>query len=251
MMGRWFSEAIEWLVTHLVALGFLLFFVVAVVFRADLFSFFMKQPPRGASAEEKAVAEARLAAEIAARNAAQAKRAAANGHLFRPLEPTEVAKASVEGTPEEKLPVATASPANVSAQTGAGGRQVSKSPRGSAGMLRPVGPQEQRANEQDGAELGEAEADALLAQAREAFRTKNWEQAEALYRRYIRVRPDDPDGFGELGNVFHAQGRDKEARDAYFEAGLRLKLAGDQDRLRHLVEWLKNAGDPRAQVLAR
>ncbi len=259
-MGRWFTELVHWLATHLVALGFLVFLVVAVVFRADLFSIFMKQPPRGASAEEKAVAEARLAAEIKAR-AAQVAKARAEGHMFRPLEPGEAENASKGAAVEEKLPVpgalrpATPAPA----VTPQGLASISKEVRGG---LRPIAPEglpgpgsPDRAMtaraQNSGEEGGALPPEAVLAQAREAFRSGRLEDAEALYRDYIRLRPEDPDGFGELGNVYHAQERDKEAKDAYFQAGLRLKFGGDQERLERLKQWLENAGDARAQVLAR
>lgn len=261
-MGRWFSEAVNWLATHLVALGFLAFFVIAVVFRADLFSIFMKQPPRGASAEEKAVAEARLTAEVKAR-AERAAKARAEGHLFRPLEPGEAVNASKGATVEEKLPVPGAlrptKPAPVPADSSAGGATVSYAETGGeqAGApegQRSAGPSELAANtfvRNRGEDVSALPPETILAQARQAFFNGNLEKAEMLYREYIRRRPEDPDGFGELGNVYHALKRDKEAQDAYFQAGLRLKFEGDQERLERLKQWLEKAGDPRAKVLAR
>lgn len=258
-MGRWFNEAVNWLVTHLVALGFVVFLVIAVVFRADLFSIFMKQPPRGASAEEKAVAEARLAAEIKAR-AERAGKTAAEGHLFRPLTPGEAGNASQDAAAEEQLPV----PGPLRPVAPAPGDSSAK---GRAASYAQGGGEEGASEGQSGSVSGEPAGDAaarnrgddkgtlppetILAQAREAFFGGRLEESEKLYREYIRRRPDDPDGFGELGNVYHALKRDKEARDAYFQAGLRLKFEGDQDRLERLRQWLENAGDPRAKVLAR
>lgn len=261
-MGRWFSEAVNWLATHLVALGFLAFFVIAVVFRADLFSVFMKQPPRGASAEEKAVAEARLAAEVKAR-AERAAEANAAAHRFRPLEPGEAVNASEDAAAEEKLPVPgllrPAKPVPGAAVSSTSGPTVSYAQSGDAQSGVSDGhpsrsPVERAANtfiQDRGEDVSALPPETILARARQAFFDGDLQQAEMLYREYIRRRPEDPDGFGELGNVYHALKRDKEAQDAYFQAGLRLKFEGDQKRLERLRQWLEKVGDPRAKVLVR
>lgn len=256
-MGRWFTDAVNWLTTHLVALGFLGFLIVAVIFRADLFGIFMKQPPRGASAEEKAVAEARLA-EIQAR-AAQAAKKRAESHVFRPLEPGEAETASMGVVAEQALPVpGTLRPATPPATRTPPGSGTPEASYAEVGSARPgVSPGQGSAGTGDtlaqnrAGDTSQLPPEALLAQAREAFRNGRLDEAETLYRNYIRLRPEDPDGFGELGNVYHALKRDKEAKDAYFQAGLRLKFEGDQDRLERLRQWLEHAGDARAKVLAR
>lgn len=236
-MARWIDELGQWLVTHLVLLGFVAFLAVAVVFRADLFSVFREQPPRGASAEEKVVVEARRPPVARSETKPNGKGSQAPEQVFRPLAPNELDAVARSAAPS-------------------GERSSGPSP------LRPTRPEGHPAAAVVGQESASAEQpastgmtdlspDALLVQAREAFRSGRLEEAETLYRRYIRRRPDDPDGFGELGNVYHALGRDEAARDAYFQAGLRLKLGGDEARLARLRQWLENVGDPRARDLVR
>lgn len=91
--------------------------------------------------------------------------------------------------------------------------------------------------------------DDYLQRARRAFWDGNYLTAEAVYVEMIGRFPGDADAFGELGNLYHTLGRHREAREALYEAGLRLKLAGETDRLRDVVEFLETTGDPRVEHL--
>jgi hypothetical protein len=63
---------------------------------------------------------------------------------------------------------------------------------------------------------------ALLAAAREAYWLREYELAESKYQALTRLEPDNPDGYGELGNMYFSQGQWDEAASAYYEAGVRL-----------------------------
>lgn len=52
---------------------------------------------------------------------------------------------------------------------------------------------------------------ALLALANLNFDIQRWARAEELYRRYLALRPEDPDARTDLGVVLRAQGRIEEA----------------------------------------
>jgi tetratricopeptide (TPR) repeat protein len=89
-----------------------------------------------------------------------------------------------------------------------------------------------------------------LQRARRAFWNGEFEAAEAGYMAMISAHPADADGFGELGNLYQSMGKPQRALDAYYEAAVRLKASGEQERFRELVELLTREGDPRADTLS-
>lgn len=92
--------------------------------------------------------------------------------------------------------------------------------------------------------------DELIQRARRAFWNGDFETAERLYFDMLEGASDDPELFGELGNLYLAMGRQELALDAYFEAGLRLRVLGEQDRLNRVIQLLSDKGDQRALELA-
>lgn len=94
------------------------------------------------------------------------------------------------------------------------------------------------------------DADELLQSARRAYWDGDWEQAEARYLEYLARYPDDPDGYGELGNLLQELHRDAEAHTAFYEAIVRLRAAGREEALAPLLQVLRDAGDERASLLA-
>jgi TolA-binding protein len=86
-------------------------------------------------------------------------------------------------------------------------------------------------------------------QARRAFWNGEFEAAEAAYMALISQYPADADAFGELGNLYQSMGKPQRAMDAYFEAAVRLKAAGNTDKLKEVMELLTREGDPRADQL--
>ena len=90
-----------------------------------------------------------------------------------------------------------------------------------------------------------------LQQARRAFWNGEFESAEIAYMALIGEYPADADAFGELGNLYTSMGRSAEALDAYYAAGLRIKAAGDADRLQQVVDILRKENDDRVADLLR
>ena len=90
----------------------------------------------------------------------------------------------------------------------------------------------------------------VLAAAREAYWMRNNEEAESLYRQLIDLNPDDPDGYGELGNLYFSLGRWDDAALAYFEAGSRLARTGHIMEAENLLEVIRGLESSQADELA-
>jgi tetratricopeptide (TPR) repeat protein len=93
----------------------------------------------------------------------------------------------------------------------------------------------------------------LLAAAREAYWLRDYAAAEQKYQEMIAIDPDNPDGYGELGNMYFSQGDWDKASASYYEAGTRLAAQGRYDRARQLVEVIRGlnggqAGDLEQQI---
>ncbi|MFV1973850.1 MAG: hypothetical protein ACC648_09045 [Thiohalobacterales bacterium] len=89
----------------------------------------------------------------------------------------------------------------------------------------------------------------LLAAAREAFWLHNYAEAETKYRDLIALEPDNPDGYGELGNMYFSQGNWEQAADAYFSAGKKLIKAGRSQQAEMLVEVIRGLNGSQADEL--
>ncbi len=233
-MWRGAGQLLNWLACHLVALGFLTFLVLAVVFRDALF---------GLSTATVTVPRTPPAV-VTGDNAAQPRQEVAAAERQEPVETSDRGADSAGDQP-----VSTAGFRPLTAEE----REAARKPLGSgslAGKTAPTGKSPSRLRPLDEDEI-RLPADALLKRARTAFWDGRPEKAEALYLRYLQMRPDDANGFGELGNLYQSMGRTQDALDAYYEAGVRLRAEGDRKQLARVIEWLEKAGDPRAEILGR
>ncbi|HSG10177.1 MAG TPA: hypothetical protein VLB10_00280 [Gammaproteobacteria bacterium] len=91
----------------------------------------------------------------------------------------------------------------------------------------------------------------LLAAAREAYWLRDYATAEEKYRALIDLDPTNPDGFGELGNMYFSQGKWELASATYFEAGKRLADEGLFEQANQLVDVLKGLQGTQAQALEK
>jgi hypothetical protein len=105
------------------------------------------------------------------------------------------------------------------------------------------------ARQSPGSSATEAKPYELLAAAREAFWLHNYDDAEKNYRALTELEPQDPDGYGELGNMYFSQGRWEEAAAAYYEAGTRLISEGRLDPARELVKVIRGLNGKQADEL--
>jgi Tetratricopeptide repeat len=97
----------------------------------------------------------------------------------------------------------------------------------------------------------EAKPYELLAAAREAFWMHNYDDAEKNYRALTELEPKNPDGYGELGNMYFSQGRWDEAAAAYYEAGTRLITEGRLEAARELVNVIRGLNGKQADELEK
>jgi len=88
-----------------------------------------------------------------------------------------------------------------------------------------------------------------LAAAREAYWLHDYEGAENHYRLLIDLEPDNPDWYGELGNMYFAQGQWEQAAAAYYEAGVRLLNDGMVAQARKMVNVIRGLNGAQADDL--
>jgi len=89
----------------------------------------------------------------------------------------------------------------------------------------------------------------VMAKARESFWLRDFDAAEQHYQNLTQIDPDNPDGYGEMGNMYFSLGRWDEAAASYYEAGTRLLNEGRVVQARQLVEVIRGLNSPRADEL--
>jgi len=85
--------------------------------------------------------------------------------------------------------------------------------------------------------------------ARKSFYQRNYKLSEQSYKQVIDKTKDNVDAYGELGNVYFNQGKNKEAASAYFEAAAILVRNGQANRARSLIGLLRHLDESRADEL--
>jgi len=155
-----------------------------------------------------------------------------------PSQAADEPSADVSPTPVDRTPaVETAAPAApVEEGTPADRMIAAVAPPPSTGMAKP--------------DLDMTRPYHVLAAAREAYWLHDHQEAESLYRQLIALDPDNPDGYGELGNLYFTQGKWEEAASAYFEAGSRLARSGHIMEAENLLDVIRGLESPRANELA-
>jgi hypothetical protein len=89
----------------------------------------------------------------------------------------------------------------------------------------------------------------VMAKARESFWLRDFDAAEQHYRKLIQIDPDNPDGYGEMGNMYFSQGKWDEAAASYYEAGTRLLNEGRVVQARQMVVVIRGLNSPQADEL--
>lgn len=238
MPGNFLAILTRWLASHLVILT-LLGFVIAGLQVFGIVDWKI-QLPRTQQAQTETHQEGAAATPPEAKPAAQADRSAPT-----PAAPTDAAPAQPRprAAPMPKLiggtlPVDQAMQRKAIGPLGADG--------GGEGAFRP--PEELPDTDQA---ASAADRDSLFQVARRAFWNGDFEAAEIAYLDLIAAYPADADAFGELGNLYQSMGNPRQARDAFYEAGLRLKAAGDTEKLNQVIDILDKEGDSRGRELGR
>jgi len=89
----------------------------------------------------------------------------------------------------------------------------------------------------------------LLADAREAYWLRDYDTAESKYLALTRLEPGNPDGYGELGNMYFSQGKWDQAATAYYAAGVRLVGQGLLDQAEELIAVIRGLNGANADDL--
>lgn len=91
----------------------------------------------------------------------------------------------------------------------------------------------------------------LLISARTAFNQGDTKSSEKLYLELIQLDNDNPDTYGELGNVYYSQGKWDEAGQTYYEAAVRLIDEGNYNQVVYLQRVIKGLNTEYAEKLAQ
>jgi tetratricopeptide (TPR) repeat protein len=89
----------------------------------------------------------------------------------------------------------------------------------------------------------------LLNQARIAFQSGKADESIKLYEELRELNPDDPNVYGELGNVLYAQGKWQQAGEAYYEAASRLLDKGQGGQVQYLYRIIQGLDQESAEKL--
>jgi tetratricopeptide (TPR) repeat protein len=89
----------------------------------------------------------------------------------------------------------------------------------------------------------------VMATARESYWLRDFDAAEQHYQELIRIDPDNPDGYGEMGNMYFSQGNWEQAAAAFYEAGTRLLKQGHVLQAQQMVEVIRGLNGPQAEEL--
>ena len=89
----------------------------------------------------------------------------------------------------------------------------------------------------------------VMAKARESYWLRDFDAAEQHYRTLTQIDPDNPDGYGEMGNMYFSQGKWDDAAAAFYEAGTRLVKSGHVVQAQQLVEVIRGLNGPQADGL--
>jgi len=87
--------------------------------------------------------------------------------------------------------------------------------------------------------------------ARKSFYQRNYELSEQSYQQVIDSTKNNYDAYGELGNVYFNQGKNKQAASSYFEAAAILVSKGQINRARSLTGLLRYLDKSKATELQK
>ena len=195
-----------------------------------------------------AVTEETAPAEIAPAATEEAAPAETTPAKTEETAPAEIAPAATEeAAPAETAPTATeeTAPAEIAPAAAVEPESIADIAPATEALAAP-----------DKEDIPKAVADAatetpyeVMATARESFWLRDFDDAEQHYRKLTQIDPDNPDGYGEMGNMYFSQGKWDEAAAAYYEAGTRLLNEGRVVQARHMVEVIRGLNSPLADEL--
>lgn len=94
-----------------------------------------------------------------------------------------------------------------------------------------------------------SDADKILHMARQSFWSGNAQKSEKLYLDLVTIEDNDPDLYGELGNVYYSQGKWQKAGAAYYEAAIRLLAMKQDGQVGYLLRVIQGLDADKAEQL--
>jgi tetratricopeptide (TPR) repeat protein len=91
----------------------------------------------------------------------------------------------------------------------------------------------------------------VINKARHAYWQGQYQQSVSLYEQAIKLMPETPDGYGELGNVHYAQGEWDKAGESLYQAAIRLLDKGRTDKANNLLSIIRGLQHERAAELEK
>ena len=91
----------------------------------------------------------------------------------------------------------------------------------------------------------------LLISARKAFNQGEIIKSENFYLELTKLDNDNPDIFGELGNVYYSQGKWTKAGQAYYAAAERLITDGNYEQVAYLQQVINGLSPEYAEKLSQ
>jgi len=92
-------------------------------------------------------------------------------------------------------------------------------------------------------------AQELLFKARLAYWNGDLKTAESTYIQLTEMVSDDPNAYGELGNLYYMQSKWKQASDAYYQAALKLSKTENSYQAQHLLRIIRGLDTETADKL--
>lgn len=89
----------------------------------------------------------------------------------------------------------------------------------------------------------------LLFKARLAYWNGDLKTAENAYIQLTEMVNDDPNAYGELGNLYYMQAKWKKASDAYYQAAIKLSKTNNADQAQHLLRIIRGLDTETADKL--
>ncbi len=221
----------NWLLCHSVILVLLIFILTGVLFRAEIFGLDPSTEIVQLQQDNSAVGKSEPDSSSSSALPAALKA------IVEPERPVE--KPEFPAIPEDrdKIPQKTA-------QTKTKPKSVNNVSSVSASPGKIQNPPVFRPRETTTPEVPDrVDVDELLQQARRAYWNDDLQTAENLYRQFISLRPDDPDGYGELGNLLSTLGNLPAAARVYQKAADLLVKQGKYEQAEQLNAVLSSIAE--------
>lgn len=240
------KKILHWLACHTVILVLLVFLAIAVFFRGPLFGIW-PEPEKTttsptqtqASSEQPGEAQQSFQPEAEAKPAAVKPEISAQKPVSQQAEPQSAKPAaSLDNTPAETPLTGPEADPEYESDTGSLPNTVIE--RTKPEILRQEENYQFRPPQEEPYQPVAEDSGDKLQKARKAYWNDDLQKSRSLYEQYIAVNPQDPDGYGELGNLLSTMGDLDKAAQMYRKAADLLISKGEIEQAQRLEEVLSS-----------